>query len=293
MRSRRAVLLAFVVVFSAVFPFLTGVVALTAPATASVGDSGYGTITDGSPQAVVIISRDGTFASWSSGRPGRRWTCGYYIVDALRTSPYHQELLVRWHEGPVRPVAGEDYVLACDDDLGRRVSTRYLVYEPGDRFSGVAAVERSVDEARRSVTLPDPVIAMNPAFLHLTGVRSWFWLASGWEERRATARVGSVWATVRARPFGVLWDLGDGTRLICGRGEVYDIFRSPRGQHSSCTHVYTRTSDPDLFGLRFVNATLYWTVDWWSSTGERGELGALTRTTLAPAKVIEAQALVR
>ena len=256
--------------------------------------SGYGTITDGSPEAVVIVNNSGSLASWSgTPRGGARWTCGYYTVDALQTSPVDFVLAVRWFDGPANPVAGFFYVLACDDQAGNRVKSTYLQYNPGDPFGGVAAVERTVEEARRRIELEPPVPAMNPWPLQLAGIPTWFWIADGWNEHWATAEIGSVSATVHARPFGVVWDLGDGTRIICDRGVVYDVWRYPRDQSSSCTHPYLRTTVGEPFGLVLVTATLYWAVDWWSSTGEYGTLGWLSRSSETVTRVLEAQALVR
>ena len=256
--------------------------------------SGYGTITDGSPEAVVIVDNSGAVASWSgTPRGGARWTCGYYTVDALQTSPVDFVLAVRWFDGPVNPIAGFFYVLACDDQSGNRVKSTYLQYSPGDPFGGVAVVERTVDEARRRIELDPPVPAMNPWPMQLAGIPTWFWIADGWSERWATAEIGSVSATVHARPVGVVWDLGDGTRIICDRGVAYDVWRYPRDQASSCTHPYVRTTVGEPFGLVLVTATLYWAIDWWSSTGEYGTLGWLSRSSNTVTRVLEAQALVR
>lgn len=256
--------------------------------------SGWGTITDGSPEAVVIVAQSGTFASWSgTRRGGARWTCGYYTVDALQTSPLDFVLAVRWFDGPVVPVAGFFYVLACDDEAGNRVRSTYLQYNPGDPFGGVAAVERTVEEARRRIELEPPVLAMNPSPTQLAGIPTWFWISEGWNDRWATASIGAVSTTVHARPFGVLWDFGDGTRMICDRGVAYDVWRLPRDQSSSCTHAYERTTVGEPFGSVLITATLYWAIDWWSSGGESGTLGTLSRSSTVATRVIEAQALVR
>jgi hypothetical protein len=81
--------------------------------------------------------------------------------------------------------------------------------------------------------------------------------------------------------------------MICDRGVAYDVWRFPRDQSSSCTHVYEKTTVGEPFGAVLITATLYWAIGWWSSGGESGTLGTLTRSSTAVTQVIEAQALVR
>ena len=42
-----------------------------------------GRIVNGVPEAIVVVTRDGTLGSWrSSTSGGARWRCGYYAVVA-------------------------------------------------------------------------------------------------------------------------------------------------------------------------------------------------------------------
>ena len=254
--------------------------------------SSGGAIVDGSPEVVVVVGHEGEFASWSSGAPGARWTCGYFAIAAPQHSVLDPTPIVDWPRGPVDPVRGEGYVLACDDQTGRRVHERYVVFDPADPIA-VVAVERAVGEARRRLDVPDPVARINPPALQLAGMPMWMWIDDPWERIWATASIGSTWAAVSARPVGARWDLPDGETVWCDRGVVYDIFRSPRDQWSECTHVFTRGTADMLFGIVWVRATVLWDVEWYSSDHGGEPLGMLERSTWVPIRVVEAQALVR
>ena len=254
--------------------------------------SAGGAIVDGSPEAVVIVGHDGEFASWSSGAPGSRWRCGYFGIAAPQHSVYDPTPIVDWAAGPLNPRAGEGYILACDDETGRRVHERYVVFDPVDPI-GVATTERAVAEARRRLDLPDPTPRVNPPAYQLVGVPMWMWVDDPWDRIWATASVGATWAAVSARPVATRWDLPDGETVWCDRGVVYDIFRSPREQQSECTYVFTRNSADRLFGVIWVQVTVLWHVEWYSSEGGGEPLGTLERSATIPVRVFEAQALVR
>jgi hypothetical protein len=257
------------------------------------GQSAWGTITDGVPEAIVVVSRDGTLGSWSGGGTGARWRCGYYAIDAPVMSPFDPTPVVDWVGGPINPVRGEFYVLGCYDSFGTRVRASYLRFDPGDPFGGIAATERALDEARRRLEIPDPVPRVNPPDAPLVGLPMWMWLDQPWERVWASASIGSVWAGVDAWPETSLWEFGDGTRIWCDRGIEYDMSRGPRDQSSGCTHTFARTSAwlPD--GVELVRVTVTWGVEWTSSEQGGEPLGTLTRSAVFPVRVLEAQALVR
>lgn len=260
-------------------------------ASAADWSSAGGAIVDGSPEAIVIVGHEGEFASWSSGAPGSRWRCGYFVIVAPQRSVLDPTPVVDW-SGPVDPRAGEGYILACDDEAGRRVQERYVVFDPVDPIA-VAVTERAVAQARRRLELPDPTPRVNPPLFQLAGVPMWMWVDDPWERVWATASIGSTWAAVSARPVAVRWDLPDGETVWCDRGVVYDIFRPPREQSSECTHVFTRGTADRLYGLVWVSATVLWHVEWYSSEGGGEPMGTLERTSGLPVRVVEAQALVR
>lgn len=264
------------------------IVLLVSPTPAAAESSSTGTITDGSPEAVVIVGSSGIIASWWGG-DGPRWTCGYFPIGA----PFADVPVGPHSASGIDPVEGMAYVLNCDDENGHLVSSRFVVYTPGDPFGGVAVVERAVTEARARLELEPPRPRFNPPHAQLVGLPTWLWVENQWFEQQATAAVGDVRATVHAVPVGVDWDTGDGGRLLCDRGTPYDPTRPARSQRSSCTHVFQRSSAGRSNGTYLMQVTQRWVAWWTSSTGGGGSLGLLSRSVTVPIRVIEMQALVR
>jgi hypothetical protein len=242
------------------------------------GGQALGRITNGTPEAIVVVTRDGTLGSWrSSGSSGARWRCGYYAVIAPQLSVLDPTPVVDWASGPTNPVRGEFYMLGCTDATGARVHTRYVAFDPRDPFGGAGATARAVDEARRRLELPEPMPRVNPPTSQLVGLPMWMWLE----------------ARVDAWPETSLWEFEDGTRLWCDQGVAYDMWRRPYEQSSGCTHTFTRSSMWSSGGVEWVRVTVTWGVEW-TSSGLGGEpLGTVTRTAEFPVRVVEAQALVR
>lgn len=255
---------------------------------APAGAAATGTVTDGSPEAIVVVGASGVIASWWGGG-GARWTCRYLPIDAPFIDPTGG---ARSADG-VDPVEGMAYVFNCDDEAGRLVSSRFVVYTPADPFGGVAVEVRVVLEARRRLPLDPPLPRANPAGVQLVGLPTWLWVEGDWSERRATAAVGSVSATVHAVPVGVDWDTGDGGHLLCDRGLPYDPTRAARSQASTCTHVFQRSSATLPERAYRVRATLRWVAWWTASTGAGGSLGILSTAATLSLPAVEAQALVR
>ena len=281
------VIAALVVVVAGPAAALVAIAAANSPVAAQSIRSVGGSVTGGSPEAIVIVSDSGVIASWRGGS-GPRWTCGYFPIEA----PFANSSAGSRSPFGVTPVEGMAYVLSCDDESGHMVHSRLVVFTPADPLGGVAIVERVVAEARRRIELAAPVPRSNPFGVQLVGLATWLWVTDPWFEQQATASVGGVSATVHAVPVGVDWDTGDGGHVLCDRGVPYDLRRSPRAQSSSCTHVFQRSSAWQPGGVYELSATERWVAWWSSSTGEGGSLGLLSRTTTMPIRVVELQALV-
>jgi len=270
-----------------------GIGALWFTAGVSGGDA-IGRITDGNPEAVVVVTRDGTLGAWRSpSARGAQWRCGYYAIVAPQISVLDPSPVVDWVSGPVNPVAGEYYMLGCMDGTGVRVHSRYVAFDPRDPFGGAAATPRAVDEARRRLELPDPSPQVNPPAEQLVGLPMWMWLDESWESVSATASIGSVWAEVTAWPETSVWEFQDGAKVRCGRGSVYDMRRRPDEQTSSCTKTFSRSSLWSTGGVEWVRVTVIWGVSWSSSESSGDSLGTLERSVEFAVQVREAQALVR
>jgi hypothetical protein len=279
-----------------VLPCVLLFLAMPGPASALTADEAHtgGEIVNGGPEAVVVVGRSGTVGEWSgSPRGGPRWRCGYYGFDLDAPDSDGTLAVVRYDLGPVDPEVDGLYVMACFDQSGRQVRSLLQQYDPADPLGGVAATERALDEARRRLDLPLPEPALNPPGAQLVGVPTWMWVEGPWEPTSASAAVGSVAATVTARPVEVVWDTGDGTTTTCDAGTPYDPTRAPDAQHSSCTHVFTHASAGLPGGAHSVTATVTYEVSWSATTGGAGDLGTLSRSTTVPVPVAEAQALIR
>lgn len=260
----------------------------------TAGGEAIGRISNGSPEAIVVVTREGTLGSWrSSGSGGSRWTCGYYAVIAPQMSALDPTPVVDWISGPVNPVRGEYYMLGCTDASGARVHTRYVAFDPGDPFGGAGATARAVDEARRRLELPDPAPRVNPPDAQLVGLPMWMWLDQPWERVWASAAIGDVWASVAAWPETALWEFEDGSRIWCDQGFAYDLWKRPWDQSSTCTHTFTHSSMWSSGGVEWVRVTVTWGAEWTSSELGGEPLGTVTRSVEFPVRVVEAQALVR
>lgn len=145
-------------------------------------------------------------------------------------------------------------------------------------------------QARNSLALPAPAVNLNPSTRQnqLVQVPTWMWVdGAGWGARSSTASVPGVTVTATATPQRVIWDMGNGERVVCpGPGTAYDTSRGEAGQHSDCYYTYRHP------GYMTVSATVVWTVTW-SVAGAPGggTLPGMFRTTSVPVTVAEAQAI--
>jgi hypothetical protein len=138
-------------------------------------------------------------------------------------------------------------------------------------------------EARRRLALPAPVPRFSPADQQIVNVPTWMSIdSSSGQPLQSSVSVPGVVVTVTALPTEVVWDMGDGARVVCHSG----------GDAPSCSHTYRWPSagQPD-FAYR-VTATVTWHATW-TVTGAAGggDLGTLSRSVTVPVRVGELQAL--
>lgn len=289
----RAVVLAVVLVGTTLVAVPSASAVSTAVNTATTG----GTIVDGVPEAIVIVTDERTLVRWTStSSGGPRWVCGYHPIVAPMHSVYDPSPVVDWSTR-VAPETGRDYMLGCfvDDGAGGRtlVRSRYVVYDSTDVFSGLASTERAMDEARRRLDLPMPDPSVNPPGEQLVGLPMWMWLERPWERRSAVAAIGDTWAAVTAIPVLSRWSFADGSVLWCDQGVRYDLDRSPRDQSSGCTHTFQHSSRWSAGGVEWVEVAMIWKVEWYASDVPGQPLGTVERSVSFPVRVVEAQAVVR
>lgn len=110
-----------------------------------------------------------------------------------------------------------------------------------------------------------------PDAMALVGLPVWLWVddpsSTSWGPKTISA--GGV--TMTAKAHKVVWDLGDGAKVSCGKGTEwrYGVGEEPS---PTCGHTYTEQ------GRYTVEATSYWTADW-SGYGQSGSFAfELTRS---------------
>lgn len=268
----------------------------TSPSPAAA-DSTWGGVVDGVPQVIVIVDDERTIMRWeSSRRSGPRWVCGYHPIIAPMHSVLDPSPVVDWTTR-VSPMDGGEYMVGCfseqPDGTRQLVRSRYVVFDPRDIFSGIATTERALDEARRRLELPMPDPVVNPSDEQLVGLPMWMWLGRSWERVSTIAAIGDTWAAVSAFPIMARWTFADGTTVWCDQGRPYDTARPARAQRSDCTHTFQRSSMWSEGGVEWVEVTMIWKVEWYSSDGSGQPLGTVERSSSFPVRVVEAQAVVR
>jgi hypothetical protein len=184
------------------------------------------------------------------------------------------------------------YLKECTNPDGT-VSSQFVPVEVADPDPPPDPEElrdRAVDELQ----LPSPSLAMSPPGEQVVQVESWLWVDEAtWRPHSSSASAGGVTATVTAAPSRVLWDMGDGTVVICeGPGMAYDPAADGREQSTDCSHTY-RNSSAGLPGDAYtVTVTIEWDVEWTvSGAPGGGPLPGLTTSTSTALAVAEMQAL--
>ena len=146
-------------------------------------------------------------------------------------------------------------------------------------------------QARASLSLDDPVIAMSPDVDTpvLVHVPVWMWIdPDHWQEQSATASVPGGSVTVTADPTSVVWQMDEGTAVECeGPGTPYEpTTHAPDAVSPDCGHTFSTT------GTVQVSAQISWETQWTSSSGEGGSLPSLTTETSTSVWVIESSGVV-
>ncbi|MGI8773876.1 MAG: PKD domain-containing protein [Actinomycetota bacterium] len=116
----------------------------------------------------------------------------------------------------------------------------------------------------KAVALADrPQLTAAPRGVGLTGLPSYFWLASEPRPVVATASAGGMTVTAEARPVQYGWDFGDGNRRTTGYpGRAW----SPR-RPGNIAHMY------ESRGLRTVAVIVMWEARWRVNGGPWQPLG--------------------
>lgn len=130
----------------------------------------------------------------------------------------------------------------------------------------------------RAISLaPDPELEVAPSRIGLTGLRSFFWLATPPRPIVATATAGGTAVTAVAAPAEFLWDFGDGgTRSTQGAGKAWRPHRT-----GSIGHMYQTAGRYDL------SVEILWQARWRVGTGPWQALGTFSTADSRPYPVRE------
>ncbi len=118
-------------------------------------------------------------------------------------------------------------------------------------------------EALASLDLPAPVIGMAPPPGDLVvRLAAWLWV-EGWGSLSATASVPGVAATATARPYRVVWEMGDGATVACeGPGVPWREGVREEDQSTYCSYAYPRSSAGQPSDQYVVRAWFEFTASW-------------------------------
>lgn len=112
----------------------------------------------------------------------------------------------------------------------------------------------------------------------LLGIPTWMWVEDPtprtWGPIRRSASAGAVTVSADAKVRRVVWDMGDGTVVSCGKGTPYTAAYDD-GLSPTCGHTYQSP------GTYQVTATSSWEVDWAGA----GQSGTITFTLSRDATV--------
>ena len=135
-----------------------------------------------------------------------------------------------------------------------------------------------------------------PNRVGLVGLPVWMWVdgqtEDTWGPMTRSASEGPVSVTATASVSGVVWDMGDGTKVFCtGPGTPYaDHYE--KQESPTCGHRYAEMSTDQPDGAYQVTATSHWAVEW-TGGGQSGTIELDLTTEPSPIRVGEAQVLTQ
>lgn len=135
-----------------------------------------------------------------------------------------------------------------------------------------------------------------PDRVGLVGLPVWMWVDNQtedtWGPITRAASQGPVSVGATASVSGVVWDMGDGTRVTCtGPGTPY-ADRYGKQESPTCGHRYDKMSTGQPDGAYQVTATSHWVVEW-NGGGQSGTIDLDLTTNPLPIRVGEAQVLTQ
>ncbi len=236
------------------------------------------------------VHRSGSNKRRASGAPA----CTYIPLPASQAAAF----------GPGGPTPGSWYFVKCP---GRKLTiytgalSWFPAASPVKAAPPAAAPSALALQATNLLTLPAPIVNLNPSAFSIVNLSSWLWIdPQTWHSFRATATAGGVSATAIATPVSVSWSMGDGHTVVCdGPGTPYDPTIPDAAQSTACSYAFPESSagrpsaDGDSNDGAFdVTATITWTVSW-SATGAPGggQLPSLHTGSTVPVRVEQVESV--
>ncbi|MDP9420261.1 MAG: hypothetical protein M3P53_08975 [Actinomycetota bacterium] len=187
---------------------------------------------------------------------------------------------------------GGTFVRICMAPDGTEVTNRVVELPPRPPL---APTPRRLAEEALDYTplpLPDPITSPDD-WSTIVNFPTWLAVAD-WSPATAEAAVSGLATTVVAAPLRAVWDMGDGTEVVCaGPGRRYDFSVPDDEQSTDCSHIYRVSSAGMGRGDTYeASVTVVYRVTWSATDGSGGDLGELPVTRRFPMEVGEVQALV-
>jgi hypothetical protein len=191
------------------------------------------------------------------------------------------------------PGSGTWYLISCP---GTTPSLLFVsTAGPGGAQPALAQPKALAQEALATMHLPGPTVEMSPpSGAEVVNFQDWLWVdPSTWHPISATATAGPVSATAVAMPDRVVYDMGNGARVVCnGPGTAYDPNVAAAQQSTNCSYLYLASSAGQPNNHYTATATVYWTVRWTAAGapggGNLGEIPGDTTSTSVEVDEIQA-----
>jgi hypothetical protein len=188
---------------------------------------------------------------------------------------------------PEGAITGAYYSVTC---AGGAPDNRWIEGAPPTAPDPVTLALR----ARAGITLRGPDIQIRPDAngAGLVGLPVWLWVDKSeetWGPNENSAADGGLVVEITASVTRLTFDLGDGTTIDCSTSGGTPYPTGATGPSPDCGHVYTKSSRKQP-GQKFtITATATWTVNWESSSGERGTLAPEPQESTASVRINELQ----
>lgn len=173
-----------------------------------------------------------------------------------------------WHGQS--PADGAMYAKVCPRGDGSGLTTMLVFVPNGSTPPTGPPVDPRVlaEQAIASLVMLAPEIRMAPppgSPSGLVGLPVWMWTERGEEflgPTRQSVSAGGVTVAAVGEVSRIVWDMGDGTTVICGPGTPYSP--GADGESPDCGHVYAQASSRHVpgGGPWPITATSTWTITW-------------------------------